>query len=134
MPAFRDWPSTPYFTQFGLKVEESSEGYARLSVAREDVRLRGARDSISGGLIAAFGNAAMQVCLETVVDAGERAGATHQITVAYLSSARGDVTTIEARLLRRGGRVAVGDVEFRDARTGELNSKLRVTCEIERIV
>lgn len=133
MPELRDWSATPYFQQFGLKLDERSEGYARLSIAREDVRLRGARDSINGGLVAAFGSAAMQVCLETVIGEGERAGATHQITVAYLSSARGEVTTIEARLLRRGGRVAVGDVELRDAETGELNSRLRVTCEIERI-
>lgn len=128
----RDWAATPYFRQFGLTLEECGEGYARLSIAREDVRLRGARDSINGGLVAALGNAAMQVCLETVVGEGERAGRTHQVSVAYLSSARGETTTIEARLLRRGGRLAVGEVELRDASDGTLNAKLRVTCEIER--
>src|SRR5690606_36222210 len=117
----------------GLKLEERSEGYARLSIAREDVRLRGARDSINGGLVAAFGNAAMQVCMDTIIGEGERAGRTHQISVAYLSGARGEITTIEARLLRRGGRLAVGEVEFRGTSDGTLNAKLRVTCEIDRV-
>ena len=53
-----DWPSTPFFQQFGLRLEETKEGYARLSIPRELVRLRGARDSINGGLVAALGNVA----------------------------------------------------------------------------
>ena len=128
-----DWASTPFFKHFGLQLEETGEGYARLSIAREVVRLRGARDSINGGLLAALGNAAMQVCLGTVLGEGERAGRTHELTVAYLSSARGDVTTLEARILRKGGRQAVGEVEVRDTSDGAINAKLRVTCEIERV-
>lgn len=132
MSPLTDWAATPFFRQFGIKLDERAEGYARLSIARHDVRLRGARESINGGLAAALGTAAMQVCLETVTGPGERAGRPHEVTVAYLSAATGDITTIEARLLRRGGRQAVGEVELRDATDGSLNVKLRVACEILR--
>lgn len=128
-----NWPSTPFFQQFGLQVEETREGYARLSIAREVVRLRGARDSINGGLVAALGNVAMQVCLHTLMGPAERAGRTHELTVAFLDSARGDVTSIEARVLRKGGRIVVGEVELRDTADGTLNAKLRVTCEVVRV-
>ncbi len=128
-----DWPSTPFFQQFGLRLEETKEGYARLSIPRELVRLRGARDSINGGLVAALGNVAMQVCLHTLMGPGQRAGRTHELTVSFLESARGDVTSIEARVLRKGGRLVVGEVELRDTADGTLNAKLRITCEVERV-
>lgn len=128
-----DWPSTPFFRHFGVRVEETREGYARLSIPREAVRLRGARDSINGGLVAALGNAAMQVCLHTVTSPGQQAGRTHEVTVAFLASARGDVTSIEARILRKGGRLVIGEVELRDVADGSLNAKLRVTCEVARL-
>lgn len=128
-----DWASTPFFKHFGLVLEETREGYARLSIRRDVVRLRGARDSINGGLLAALGNAAMHVCLGTMLGEGERVGRTHELSVAYLSSARGDVTSLEARILRKGGRQAVGEIEVRDTADGAINAKLRVTCEIERV-
>ncbi len=127
-----DWAATPFFRQFGVTVEEARDGYARLSIPRESVRLRGARDSINGGLVAVLGNAAMQVCLHTLMGPGERAGRTHQLSVAFLDSARGEVTSIEARMIRKGGRVAVGEVELRDTADGTLNATLRVTCEVVR--
>lgn len=128
-----DWAATPFFRQFGVTVEETRDGYARLSIPREAVRLRGARDSINGGLVAVLGNAAMQVCLHTLMGPGERAGRTHQLSVAFLDGARGDVTSIEARVLRKGGRIVVGEVELRDTADGTLNATLRVTCEVVRV-
>ncbi|MBM4410100.1 MAG: PaaI family thioesterase [Chloroflexi bacterium] len=133
MTSTPDWSTTPFFRQFGVRVEETREGYARLSIPREAVRLRGARDSINGGLVAVLGNAAMQVCLHTLMGPGERAGRTHELTVAFLDSARGEVTSIEARVLRKGGRIVVGEVELRDTADGALNAKLRVTCEVVRV-
>ena len=126
-----NWEALSFFREFGVRVEAAEDGYARLAVPREMVRLRGARDAINGGVVATLGEAAMRVCLDTVLRAGERAGRTRELTVAYLSGARGQITLVEARILRKGGRLAVGDVEARDAATGELNAKLRVSCEID---
>ena len=62
--------------------------------------------------------------------AAEQAVACPLLEGVNLSGARGDVTLVEARMLRKGGRLAVGDVELRDASSGTLNAKLRVTCEV----
>ncbi|MGE3855563.1 MAG: PaaI family thioesterase [Dehalococcoidia bacterium] len=125
-----EWEATPFFRELDLRVEAAGEGYARLGVRRDAVRLRGARDGLNGGIVATLGEAAMHVCLASMLADGERAGRTRELTVAYLSGARGDVTLVEARMLRKGGRLAVGDVELRDASDGTLNAKLRVTCEV----
>ncbi|MYB40748.1 MAG: PaaI family thioesterase [Chloroflexi bacterium] len=122
----------PLFDVFGVEVEELGEGYARLAVERSRMPLRGVRNSLNGGVVASLADAAMQLCTETVLRPGERPGPTLELSVSYLSSARGDRTTAEARLLRRGGRLAVGDVEIRDASDGAINAKARVTCGIRR--
>ncbi|MDA0302490.1 MAG: PaaI family thioesterase [Chloroflexi bacterium] len=125
-----EWEATPFFRELDLRVETAGEGFARLAVRRDAVRLRGARDGLNGGIVATLGEAAMHVCLASMLADGERAGRTRELTVAYLSGARGDVTLVEARMLRKGGRLAVGDIELTDASDGTLNAKLRVTCEV----
>ena len=124
--------SGPLFAAFGIEVEALEEGYARLAVERAAMPLRGVRNSLNGGVVASLADAAMQLCTGTVLQPGERAGPTLELSVSYLSSARGERTTAEARLLRRGGRLAVGDVEVRDASGGAINAKARVTCAIRR--
>jgi uncharacterized protein (TIGR00369 family) len=125
-----EWEASAFFRELDLRVEAVEEGYARLAVRRDAVRLRGARNAINGGIVATLGEAAMHVCLARMLGDDEQAGPTRELTVAYLSGARGDVTLVEARMLRKGGRLAVGDVELRDAESGMLNAKLRVTCEV----
>ncbi len=126
------WAKRPFFAAFGIELEALDEGYARIGVERASVPLRGVRDSLNGGVVASLADAAMQLCASTVLRPGERVGATSELSVSYLSAARGERTIAEARLLRRGGRLAVVDVEVRDASDGAINAKARVTCEIER--
>lgn len=123
---------SPLFAAFGIEVEGIEEGYARLAVERSSMPLRGVRNSLNGGVVAALADAAMQLCTGTVLRSGEQPGPTLELSISYLSSARGERTIAEARLLRRGGRLAVGDVEIRDASDGSINAKARVTCGIRR--
>ncbi len=116
--------------ELGAVVEAAGGGTARLAIDRERVQLRGVRDSINGGIVAALAEAAFRVCLEVLLEPGERLGRTQEVTVAYLSAARGERTTFEARLLRKGRRLAVGEVEVRDAGSGELNAKAQVSCAL----
>ena len=126
------WRERPLFALFGLEPEAIADGYARIGVERDAVPLRGVRDSLNGGVVASLGEAAALLCLTTALTPEEEPGPTHEISVSYLTSARGERTTAEARLLRRGRRVAVADVEVRDASDGALNAKIRVTLGIAR--
>ena len=40
------------------------------------------------------------------------------------------ITVAEARLLRKGNRLCVSEVEIRDGESGRLNAKARVTCAL----
>jgi uncharacterized protein (TIGR00369 family) len=126
------WQARPFFAAFAIELEALDEGYARIGVDRDSVPLRGVRDSLNGGVVAALADAAAQLCTTTVLRADERVGALLELSVSYLSSARGDHTSAEARLLRRGARLAVADVEICDVADGALNAKARVTYGIER--
>ena len=125
------WQSTPTFSLFRFELEAVGEGTARLGVDRSAVPLRGVRDSLQGGVIAALGDAAARVCTSTMLTPEETLGVTHEVSVSYLSSARGEHTAVEARLLRRGRRIAVCDVELHDTSEGAINAKIRVSLGIE---
>ena len=127
------WQQQPLFALFGVELEALDDGYARLGVDREAVPLRGVRDSLNGGVVASLGDAAAQLCLSTQLAPDEQLGPTHEVSVSYLTSARGERTTAEARLLRRGRRIAVCDVEVRDAADGALNAKIRVSLGIVQL-
>ena len=124
------WEATPFFREFGVRIASTEPGFARLEVPMEAIQLRGVRESINGGVVAALAEAAMRVCVDTLLGAGERTGATRELSIGYLSAARGDTTHIEARMLRKGRRLAVGNIEVRDAGTGELNASARVACAV----
>ncbi len=127
------WQRQPFYAMFGIEIEALEEGFARIGVERDRVPLRGVRDSLNGGVVASLGEAAAQLCLTTQLRANEVLGPTHEVSVSYLTSARGEHTVAEARLLRRGGRVAVADVELRDTTDGAINAKIRVSMGIERV-
>ena len=130
--AVERWQTHPIFISFGIEIEALQDSYVRLRVARTLVPLRGVRDSLNGGVVASLADAAMQLCTSTVLKQNEQVGSTLELSVSYLSSARGEYTNVEAHLLRRGGRIAVGDIEICDASDGTINAKARVTCGIER--
>lgn len=126
------WQARPLFAALSIELEALDEGYARLGVDRDSVPLRGIRGSLNGGVLSSLADAAAQLCTATVLRPDEQLGPLLELSVSYLSSARGERTIAEARLLRRGGRLAVADVEIRDAADQSLNAKARVTCGIER--
>jgi len=128
-----DWDARPFFQTFGVRVALREPGRAWLEVDRTAIELRGVRNSINGGIVAALGQAATAVCLDTVLEAHERAGAAQELAVSYPSAARGARTLVEARLLRKGGRLAVLEAEVRDAGTGTINAKVVVAWTIERV-
>ena len=127
------WEQQPLYAMFGIGIEALEEGYARIGVDRDRVPLRGVRDSLNGGVVASLGEAAAQLCLSTQLMPNEVLGVTHEVSVSYLTSARGEHTVAEARLLRRGGRIAVADVELRDTTDGAINAKIRVSMGIDRV-
>jgi uncharacterized protein (TIGR00369 family) len=116
---------------FGLRLEALEDGYARLTMDRNDVTVGGIRNSINGGVQAACAELAAHVALRTVLDEGGRVQRTQDLSVSYLSSAVGERTVAEARVLRRG-RLSVVEVTLTDSESGAINCRARVSCILQR--
>src|SRR5690242_8086251 len=112
--------ATSSFREFGVQVTALNDERAVLTVPRESVRLRGVRDSLNGGVVATLAAAVGRLLMQARLTEGERAGRASDLDIAYLSAARGSVTTFEASILRQGRQVAVCEVEVRDADDGTL--------------
>lgn len=125
------WRSQPLPQALGITLEALEDGYARLTMARNDVTVGGVRNSIHGGVLATYAELAAHVVLRTVLDEGGRVERTQDLSVSYLSSAVGERTVAEARVLRRG-RLSVVEVTLTDRESGALNCRARVSCVLAR--
>ena len=118
------------FDTLSISVEAAEDGHARLALRHTNVTVGGVRGSINGGVVAALAELAAHLALRSALSADETIEATVELSVSYLSSARGDPTVAQGRLLRKGSRLCVSDVEIRDGESGRLNAKARVICAL----
>jgi len=109
-------------------------GLARLSVDRATAVLPfrtqnvTVGDIVHGGVIAALIDiAGVAAALSGAASEGLRGSATSQLSISYLAPAKGVALAAEARVLRRGRRQAVVDVEVRAA---DLVAKALVTVAL----
>ena len=109
-------------------------GLARLSVDRATAVLPfrtqnvTVGDIVHGGVVAALIDiAGVAAALSGAASEGLRGSATSQLSISYLAPAKGVALAAEARVLRRGRRQAVVDVEVRAA---DLVAKALVTVAL----
>ncbi|HEY6148020.1 MAG TPA: PaaI family thioesterase [Thermoanaerobaculia bacterium] len=93
-------------------LEELSLDYAVLKLPyREEVS--NGSGTVHGGILATLADTAVAFALSTNFD-GKMGFATSDLTIHFLRRARGDVWA-KARIVKKGKRVNVGDVEITDA-------------------
>ena len=93
-------------------LEEISLDYAVLKLPyREEVS--NGSGTVHGGILATLADTALAFALSTNFD-GKMGFATSDLTIHFLRRARGDVWA-RARIVKKGKRVNVGDVEVSDA-------------------
>jgi uncharacterized protein (TIGR00369 family) len=126
------WQDRPFLTELDISVDVIEQGYARLSMSRNDVAVGGIRDSINGGVVASLAELAAEIALSSTLGPGESIVSSVDVGLSYLTSALGDPTVAEGRVLRKGGRLCVCDVEVSDGEKGGMNAKARVSFAIVR--
>ena len=117
--------SNPVSRQLGITVQELKPGYARCHLQTGERNLGGVHGSVHGGVLAFLVDVAMLSAVMTIIEPGERASGTAELNVSYLRPAFGPTVVAEARILRKGRVLVVGDVDITDA-TGKLLAKGRV--------
>lgn len=122
----------PYWRLLGITIDELGEGFARLRLPLEE-SVRNAGGPAHGGALASLVDTAVGVALDTLLDPSDPAFAGHttvEMNVSFLEAAWGEALA-EARIVRLGGSLAVGEAEIRD-RQGRLVAVGRATYMIFR--
>lgn len=108
----RSAPGT-FYAFLGMELEELGEGFARFRL-RADSRLHNAGGVVHGGVMASLADAAVAAALATLVDPDRESIYTLEMKINYLAPAvEGDLRG-EARIIQRGGTVAVGEAKVLD--------------------
>ena len=117
----------PFLQLLGVEPLQLSPGYAKVRLKITD-RLANAYAGLHGGAFSSLADTAMAQALRTLVGAGTRV-ATVELNMTYLASVTEGEVLAEARILRCGKTLAVGDVSLRDG-GGKLLAKARLTYMI----
>jgi acyl-CoA thioesterase len=114
----RSTPGT-FYDFLGMKLEELRKGYSRFRL-HADGRLHNAGGVVHGGVMASLADAAVAAALATLVDPERESIYTLEMKINYLAPAvEGDLLG-EARIVQRGGTVAVGEARIQDEKGRQL--------------
>ena len=114
----------PYLQLLGVRVVELAEGYARLAVTVEE-RMNSFLGALHGGVLSSLADTAVAMALFTLIEPDQKP-VTVELNINYLRPVQGDQAIAEARIVSKGRKIAVGDVDITDE-TGQLVAKSRAT-------
>ena len=111
-----------YSQHLGIEFDHVEEGYARLRMPVKEYHLQSAMTA-HGGIVATIADACSAQALFTLLKDDE-VFSSIELKVNYLSPGLPGHTLIgEGRIIRRGGRIALGDMEVKDEESGRLVAK-----------
>ena len=114
----------PYYTLLNVKIDEVKEGYARLTMNLEEKHLQFLK-TVHGGAIASLADSA--AAWATIGSAGLKAvPVTVEMKINFLAPVESGLLTAEARIVHKGLKISVSDVEVKDDK-GRLVAKSLVT-------
>ncbi len=102
----------PYYTLLNMKIDEVKEGYARLTMNLEEKHLQFLK-TVHGGAIASLADSA--AAWATVGSAGLKAvPVTVEMKINFLAPVESGRLTAEARIVHKGLKISLSDVEVKD--------------------
>ena len=113
------WPSQGFAKLLGIEFDHAEEGFARLKMRVEKQHTQMA-NTAHGGILATIAEAAAAQAMITLLKDDEFF-TTIELNLNYLSPANpGESIVGEGRIIQRGGRIAVGDMEVKESSSGRL--------------
>lgn len=116
--------------QMGMRLASLARGRATLVLETQKQHLH-PQGAVHGGVIATLADTALAMALLTLLPAGTEM-ATVEMSINYLSAHRRGRLRAEARVLRTGRRIAVGEVDVRNP-AGALVAKSLLTYSIRTL-
>jgi uncharacterized protein (TIGR00369 family) len=115
--------AAPALAQLGVRLEEIAPDACVLALPYR-LELTNGSGTVHGGILATLADTAVAFALSTNFD-GKMGFATADLTIHFLFRAQSDVVA-RARILKKGRRVTVGEVDITDA-SGELVARAHAT-------
>lgn len=112
------WQADPYLKLLGVELETVEPGTCRLSLPLTEKVLNGGHGVLHGGVVCTLVDCAIGIALGAANAAssdGPIGQTTTDLNVSFLAGARKGPVSVEGRILRRGGTLAVGEATVRDA-------------------
>ncbi len=122
--------ASPFNRHLGLVIETLEEGYARLRMPCR-AELKQLQGVVHGGALAALADSAVAFALATLIEVNQRIS-TIEMKINFLAPLRDGHALAEARIIRKGRRVAVGDVDIFDG-DGKMIAKSLMSYSIQEI-
>lgn len=114
----------PYYMLLNMKIDEVKEGYARLTMNVEEKHLQFLK-TVHGGAIGSLADSA--AAWATIGSAGLKAASvTVEMKINFLAPVQSGRLTAEARIVHKGNKISLSDVEVKDDK-GRLVAKGLVT-------
>ena len=127
--AIRDrFPIYPFPSYLGMEIDKLDYGFARLRMKFKNELSQGA-GFFHGGAITSLCDTSVGVALFTMVDEGDNI-LTVELKINFIAPADDDIFA-EARIIHKGRRTAVGDVDVKKS-DGTLVAKALVTYYVFR--
>ena len=108
--------SQPYWTLLGIEMLDVKKGWAKLQLPFAK-KLTHPYGIAHGGVIFSLADSAVAMALLGLVEKGERF-TTVEMNINYVSPFKEGNITAEARIINKGSRIALGDVDVRDDQGG----------------
>jgi acyl-CoA thioesterase len=122
---------SPYYQLLGIEIVKMRKGVSTLRM-RFRKELTHALGMMHGGAIASLADSAVAMALITLVDPSDRI-TTIEFKVNFVAPVEEGKLTAQAKILHRGGKTAVGDVEVLNEK-GDLVAKVIATYSIKKVV
>jgi uncharacterized protein (TIGR00369 family) len=119
--------SAPYYQLLGITLEQIDEGFARFRLPFKK-ELTHPYGIVHGGAIFSLADTAVPFALMTLIQPGEKV-TTVECKINFLSSVSEGEMIGEARIVSKGKRLAIADVEVK-SNGGNLIAKGLATCMI----
>ena len=103
--------SAPYYQLLKISLDQIDEGFARFRMPFRK-ELTQAYGVVHGGAIATLADTAVAFAMMTIIQPGERV-TTVEFKINFLSSVTEDEMIGEARIINRGNRLALADMEVK---------------------
>lgn len=106
------FPAFPFPALLGVSIEKLEYGYSRMKVGHRHELTQG-QDILHGGVISAVCDSAVAFALATMIEGGQNM-LTIEMKVNFIAPADDDIFA-EARIVHKGRKTAVGEVDVRKA-------------------